>query len=763
MMPTARGGLIVMAPLMRFSAGITAAAATLGAGLAAVLATLWRMTWIVAAVAAASYLPLVLILAALLMLLRTSQGTELGRVLAEAGAGPLIGLVAACLLWGVANWYWARRPLDARFGHRSTWTRVSFLVVLSRRIPDLPASLAAIGMPAGQVEGGQGLGWMRGMLGTVVVWTPRLYAAAPFVIAFVLLWRTGGGAFWTIALVALALLMLLSLRRHLPLLAIWQRIGRWALWIAPIYSLAVILAFTIWPIALGRAFGAIGAVFMFFSALLAPLGWAAAWAARWRVPAALMLFGLLLLLPWLDPDRHMVRRLSDAPLPERLTMTQALDSWRRVHADDVEPRFVVVTAAGGGISAAVWTGLILAAVEDRQPGFAGRIFAISAVSGGALGAAAFAAATIDDAPPTAAAQAVCSDGALARLGACRRAGAIHAALAPDFLGPLFAAYVFRDTFGPLAFQRGNDRAAVLERAWEDACATAGCPALRGSFLALRPSTAGVPAPWRPLLAFNGTHVETGKRIITSQLRITLGHFDDAFDFFDVFRRDVALSTAVTNAARFPYVTPAGTLGAWQGQIADGGYFENYGSETGGEIMRAAIRYFGGPEQKIVRPIFVEISSDPSLPPRDAWRADDGIDAIGLRCTDAGSEPVPLSDDSMLPLMCSDAEDRGLGLGQLSAPVDVFMATRSGRGVQAARRVWQEARIARAVRVRFTLCRQGSPERPPLGWSLSRATREAIAEDVVRLFDVEPAGEACHRRNRANMETLLRALAPTPAR
>lgn len=58
---------------------------------------------------------------------------------------------------------------------------------------------------------------------------------------------------------------------------------------------------------------------------------------------------------------------------------------------------ILVAAAGGGARAAYWSAKVLGALADRGPDFARKVFAISAVSGGALGSAAFVA--LDPADP----------------------------------------------------------------------------------------------------------------------------------------------------------------------------------------------------------------------------------------------------------------------------------------------------------------------------------------------------------------------------
>src|SRR5688572_25160282 len=86
-------------------------------------------------------------------------------------------------------------------------------------------------------------------------------------------------------------------------------------------------------------------------------------------------------------------------------------------------------------------------------------------------------------------------------------------------------------------------------------------------------------------------------------------------------RDLRVSTAAHNSARFSWVSPAGTIidasGRSRGHVLDGGYFENYGAVTLLETVRATLLELRG--RKLL-PIIIQISSDPELPPRDQSHA-----------------------------------------------------------------------------------------------------------------------------------------------
>jgi hypothetical protein len=135
-------------------------------------------------------------------------------------------------------------------------------------------------------------------------------------------------------------------------------------------------------------------------------------------------------------------------------------------------------------------------------------------------------------------------------------------------------------------------------------------------------------PWRPALLLNAMHQRTGRRIITSHLRIERQIFLDSWDLHDLLKADMPASVAAHNSARFSYVSPAGRLisrdrragdGGRLGFLLDGGYFENFGATTALQLVRGAIGALGAEN---VRPIIVQISSDSALLERDRARLDD---------------------------------------------------------------------------------------------------------------------------------------------
>jgi hypothetical protein len=236
--------------------------------------------------------------------------------------------------------------------------------------------------------------------------------------------------------------------------------------------------------------------------------------------------------------------------------------------------------------------MILGALEDTIPDFHQSVFAISAVSGGSLGAAVYQRLVAAGSAGTP----KCGDEA----SYMRCAASI---LEQDFLGPDFLSMFNSDLLQRLL--PGGllpDRATALETAWERAWSASMKSDDFAAALRLRlKSDLDDPAKWLPVVLLNGASVKTGHRIITSDVALDdtchtstvdqrqsppwdLGSMPSTADFFCLTRQPIPLSTAVHNSARFPYISPAGTIWAkdqngdtWKAdRIVDGGYFEVLG-------------------------------------------------------------------------------------------------------------------------------------------------------------------------------------------
>jgi len=306
----------------------------------------------------------------------------------------------------------------------------------------------------------------------------------------------------------------------------------------------------------------------------------------------------------------------------------------RGHAPDAKGRrfavpLIFVAAEGGGIRAAYWTARVLDCALDRGSGCAGGgaqgtralVFAASGASGGSLGLVTYYTHSL-----------------------ASRHGRdwVDARLGGDYLAPTWAWTTFVDLPNALLrLNAGQDRAAVLERSWEQSWTkedtsfsdfswhhpSRGALATRAllrSYLDGRNRL--------PLLLLSGTSVGDGCRINNSVLNgdvestaakdqlardcLATGPFEangsspaDAVrwtfaathDLVDVLcpDRDVRMSTAALLSARFPYISPSGRIGrchhpSWSVSTVDGGYFDNSGASPLVELwarLAPAVRKF----------------------------------------------------------------------------------------------------------------------------------------------------------------------------
>ncbi len=425
----------------------------------------------------------------------------------------------------------------------------------------------------------------------------------------------------------------------------------------------------------------------------------------------------------------------------QIDIKAAVDRWKAINncaENDACPPALIVASEGGASRAAFMMATVVGELIDearatgdpadaRNPGR--RIFAISGVSGGAFGAAVARAALADAAEtPTHAPPCVTTEntwfGAAAKPSrdfttswrAC-----LQLLVSGDSLSPVFVGLGFRDIFAPREWFFGKkswieDRAALLEEAWErhyesvttpgrgEHGAACGVDAGRGLCRRFGYISATNPAGWLPLLLLNGTSVETGRRIIVSDVNSTRDSlnaqgqhvpqalYSAAYDVFELLSSpepppkdpckkedansaaaqpadapDLRLSTAAALSARFPIISPGGvirvpTQDCHGDRVVDGGYFENSGLTTAIEIAEALKR-------ERVTPIILWVQNDPTinLPKTVTPRRplDEGLQA---KTPDVGRiDESPIAE----------------ALGLVAQPLGALLATREGHGAESA--------------------------------------------------------------------------------
>lgn len=352
-------------------------------------------------------------------------------------------------------------------------------------------------------------------------------------------------------------------------------------WLAAVPAQMVFVAW--WPEHLPAA---PTAAVLALACLIPPLTLLHAALARLPVPAPAgfalgLVLAMLFVAPWNPPSVYSARQMasgSEGKAKARPELPAALRSWREAclpEAANGSPRPVVILAAEGGASrGALWLLSAMKHLDEQTGGDFGRhIFAISAVSGGSLGAATYLAA--QRAAPGADGCGV--DWTRVAPATDEAKNALHALGRRDFLAPAVATYFLTDTLrrllpvgAVLAPVSPADRAVALERSFERYWAEAFPGHGRAGIGLLDARPPGVAEA--PHLLLNGTDAEAGRRLITSTFRFgskvkdngdevvkATGDvlFADADDMLAIARRDVPLSAAVTNSARFPFISPAG--------------------------------------------------------------------------------------------------------------------------------------------------------------------------------------------------------------
>jgi hypothetical protein len=467
-----------------------------------------------------------------------------------------------------------------------------------------------------------------------------------------------------------------------------------------------------------------------------------------RPPVVTVLVTWVLIAPTLF-SLHTVRIVAPADRGMRPQARQDLGALFGAWASTCQPgpgpvRPIVVAISGGASRAAIWGERVLHEVEQDAGAKGPRVFAVSSVSGGSLGVAAYMAALagMEDSKR-------CGDDAA-------RQTQMHLLqnheLSEDALGPLLGGALLVDIpralFTPLSQiirgfsgrdPRGGDRAEALERSfeglWRGVALTNDQTKPFGfdrPYLSLFYDGGSI-RPGMPLWIANGTDLATGSRLVTVP-------FDPhqawplaaAEDALAALGADVPISTAINNTARFPFLEPAGELLEYASpgetalpplsrrrqpdgtarEVIDGGYFDNEGLQTALDLADWLHR--NGPSfvnERAVDPIIVQATGDGDVLPSENV----------VRCGSRKDEPTEIA-----------ATRRPL---QLLAPVLGLNSTRGGHAavlLRLARAAYcpDDSRQAGQRFFHFYLPADGVGP-VPWNWILSDSTARFIWDGAMR--------------------------------
>ena len=618
--------------------------------------------------------------------------------------GRSLGFLVALLFLANASWYFPRALLYVNY---------SFT-------PD-----AQIGEQAPYYER-----WRR--------WTPRILGVLPILSAMFAFGRGGAWKFVVVYLViAVAFSAFMIWRRKLALgyektIYLHDEMPTITLVAVLVFlslEFVLLLVFLVSKVSAPQLVGPLGIVF------LAASGWVAFGSIvliyptyRYHLPSLFLILMVLTGLFSIWNDNHEVRTLTDADSNvARSSVTDFFSDWLEYRNSAIQARgdypVFIVAAEGGGIRAAYWTAAVLGALQNAEPRFACHVFAISGISGGSLGAAVFSALVADLAEDDEIHCNGSSDSAVNRFG---RAHLDF--LGEDFLSPALAGMLYPDVVQRFLPTSGNlalpDRATYLESALEQewsAQESLNSDRFANDFLDLwasKRTTYIVPA-----LFLNGTWVESGSRVVTSNLRPGSNRFVELDDMLDVFQRKINLATAVHMSARFTYLSPAGMIETPNGMqhVVDGGYFENSGALTATEIYQTLVDYCSTSAlcKNKIRFVALIISNNPV-----SANANRGSDLQYFEYQKPECKQIRIPPDQRDGVVNNVTGP--LALKEALSPVWTLFQTRTARGLHAEDRL--RATIGPCNTIRFQL-RDNDDLKIPLGWVLSDASQQNIASQA----------------------------------
>lgn len=681
-----------------------------------------------------------MLLVGLVVLVLTPQGQDVLRVMVEV-SGSMGGksfwqwiiFLLAMGFWGLNAWYWARVMLRVRFkgDSRLSSEHPDRILWLNRHVPRILGTLAffivALGFARAAIEiSGLPIGTEYHTYRNLLLFSVISVLMGLLFLLFVAYRRDviSGTARWLAEKSASEELTRRLQGANLSLgdtsyaaqADSVSNLGSGtvtSLLISVAIAIGFLLLFTF--NAQSAIFFGTGAILLLAAATWIPIGsilvW---WGSQHRVPVLTLLVIYLFVCSFFN-DNHALRFTPADGLPISDPVVAAFDNWlteRAVTNQTADPvKVYLVAAEGGGIRAAYWTAIVLSALQDQNASFGKNLFAISGVSGGSLGAAVFNSLLKEQASSAGFECTGTQHGPAAGQDKSMQACA-EAVLGHDFLSPTVAAMLYPDLvqrFLPVPFSQ-LDRARALEGGWES-----------GWAVQFQNNRFAEPFHelWKghgsdlPALFLNGTSVETGKRIITSNIAID-EEFSDAFDFFAENRKSVPLSTAVHNSARFTFVSPAGLIEQddqkW-GRIVDGGYFENSGATTAAEVFANMMDVIRSKENLNIDPVFIMITNDPN------------------QCKQEAKECAPVEPGKMLP--------------EILSPILSILKTRNSRGSFARKNMQYLVESHGGVFVEFGLQNARKKGPLPLGWVMSET-----AQDVMQAALNEQLGELPEKHKKA---------------
>jgi hypothetical protein len=302
----------------------------------------------------------------------------------------------------------------------------------------------------------------------------------------------------------------------------------------------------------------------------------------------------------------------------RAWLTELLKSEEATPGSRLPHPVFIIAVEGGGIYAASAAALLLARLQDDSPNFARHVFAISGVSGGAIGATIFQALWRQSIKGGASAEATeCEEHVKKHMWPTDRglAKRISKVVLDDHFSPILGAII------PDFPGTRMERAATLEKSfWQSvhSCDSDAAETLNH----------GYRSHWSgggPALVLNATWAETGHRVAFAPFRLKGSGDGTLYSFSDqnMPGDDITLLRAAVVSARFPIILPpysvrrpavepsqsgvgapasatkkkAAPKGDHRWNFVDGGYADTSGAATALDLYRALEQVLGKDEYK----------------------------------------------------------------------------------------------------------------------------------------------------------------------
>lgn len=330
----------------------------------------------------------------------------------------------------------------------------------------------------------------------------------------------------------------------------------------------------LWPM-VWSFFGPLFVGTIFFGALALNTAWLTVISVKhfYGVPIPIVLVALMMIFGKLGvTSNHSVRGVK-AHDPVFSSYHDAAEYFLKQQTDDP---IYLIAAQGGGLYAGYHVAFDLALRSDKNGNFRTQVFAISGVSGGAVGASVYWA------------MARCAE---EENGDCNSfpvansesyATAVNDALNRDFLTPVAASLLFPDFASELipliSRVTGFERGIALSRSIKEGISIATNDQIGEEFAGSIHATAKAGAP---LLIINASRLDDGMLMDFSPVENPRHRLQSASD-----KSDLALADAVVASARFPIITPASRVyfeyvsdePRGPSQLIDGGFYDNTGLE-----------------------------------------------------------------------------------------------------------------------------------------------------------------------------------------